>query len=215
MHRQRTAEIPEQLKQFAETYPETAEFVRNYPEEYDKIHVIDLTDEVKPGKIPILIQWDQRWGYEPYGDGWIGDSGCAPTSMAMILIGLTGNLDWNPKTVAEFSESQGWYLPGIGTSWELMTTGAEMLGLNVEEGEISENYIRENLSSETPMIASMYPGDFTTGGHILVLTGFDADDQLLLHDPNSPRHSIQPWNLKMVLPQIKHIWKYSAKKDTA
>ena len=201
--------IPEQLLQFAEKYPETQEFVQNYPEEYDKKHKINLKSEVTPGKIPLFLQWDKRWGYTPYGDGWIGDSGCGPTCMAMIVCGLTGDTKQNPLTIAGFCEEQGYYIPDVGTSWDLMTTGAEHFGIQGTETEITEQEILAQLSENHPMICSMSPGDFTKGGHFIVLTGITEDEMILVNDPNSRINSEKQWSLEVLIPQIKHIWYYT------
>lgn len=199
-------DIPPELLDFAERYPEAEDFVRAYPREHDKPHEIDLSGEAEG--IPLLLQWDKRWGYAPYGDGFIGNAGCGPTSLSMIVIGLTGNTDWHPQAIAEFSEKHGWYEEGVGTDWALFTEGAPLLGLLVEEGTISGDYIREHLSPETPMIASMRPGDFTKGGHLIVLRGLDADGRVLVNDPNSPERSERAWDMDVIVPQIKGLWRF-------
>lgn len=204
-----SAEIPEQLIDFAEKYPEAQEFVKNYPKEHDKSHKIDLTKEVRQGEIPLFLQWDKRWGYQPYGDGWIADSGCGPTCMAMVVCGLTGNPEWSPLKMAEFSENQGYYIPDVGTSWDLMTTGAELIGIHGTETEISEEMIYKILSEKKPMICSMSPGDFTTGGHFIVLTGIDKENHIIVNDPNSNNNSQKHWDIQVLIPQIKHIWYYT------
>lgn len=200
--------IPPELLAFAESYPQAADFVRNYPTEAGREHEIDISGELTGG-IPLFLQWDTRWGYEPYGDGWIGNNGCGPTSLSMVLAGLTGDPALHPKAIAAYAEAQGWYIPGTGTSWELLTTGAEHFGIHSEEGELTADYIRQNVSPETPLIASMRPGDFTTGGHLIVLTGIDESGKVTLHDPNSPANSAVHWDMDVLLPQIKKLWKYT------
>ena len=135
-------------------------------------------------------------------------TGCGPTSLSMVVCGLTGDTSWDPLAVAAFSEREGYYVPGEGTSWELMTTGAEALGVRAEAGTVSEEYLRNHLSAQTPMICSMYPGDFTTSGHFIVLTGFDADGNVTVNDPNSPKNSEMAWPLETLLPQIRAVWRY-------
>lgn len=202
-------EIPQELLDFAANYPEAAPFVQAYPQEHDKKHSVSLSDEVTKGCIPLFLQWDTRWGYQPYGDGWIGNAGCGPTSLSMVMVGLTGDTSYDPGTMANFSEMHGWYETGVGTSWDLFTEGAPLLGLSVEEGSISMDYIQNGLTPQTPMIASMRPGDFTKGGHLLVLRGLDAGGRVLLNDPNSPDRSSHAWELEVLLPQIKALWKFS------
>ena len=59
------------------------------------------------------------------------------------------------------------------------------------------------------MICSMYPGDFTTSGHFIVLTGIDGDGNLIVNDPNSRIKSETRWQMDTVLPQIRSLWSYS------
>lgn len=61
------------------------------------------------------------------------------------------------------------------------------LGLTSTEGTINNDYIRQNLTSSTPMICSMLPGDFTYSGHFIVLTGIDSEGRVVVNDPNSPK----------------------------
>lgn len=200
--------IPESLIEFAEKYPEAADFVNAYPKKKNINYTIDLTDEVEEGSIPLFIQWDERWGYRTYGSDCMGITGCGPTCLSMILYGLTGTTDWDPYSVALFSEEHGYYVWGEGSSWNLMTEGAELLGLQAAAGTVSAEYIQENLSASTPMIASMYPGDFTYTGHFIVLTGIDEDGNVTVNDPNSPSNSSKTWSLDTLVPQIRSLWIY-------
>lgn len=202
-----TVEIPQQLLDFAEKYPEAEAFVQNYPYEYNKHHHISLS--VKQGEIPLFLQWDKCWGYTPYGDGWIGDSGCGPTALSMVVCGLTGTTKWNPKEVASFAMENGWYIDGVGTSWSLMTDGAEQLGIHGKNIEISEDVILDQLAQGHPCICSMSPGDFTKGGHFIVLAGLDKNGQVIVNDSNSPHNSESCWDMERILPQIKQAWSFT------
>lgn len=202
------AQIPEALIEFGEKYPETAEFVKNYPKHKNTSYSTDVSAEIKQGNIPLFIQWDKRWGYRNYGSNLLALTGCGPTCMSMVVCGLTGNAKWNPYKVAKFSEEHGYYVDGQGTSWDFMTTGAELLGLTSAYGTISETYIREHLTPVTPIICSMYPGDFTYSGHFIVLTGVDANGDIILNDPNSKKNSQKHWQMDKLLPQIRSLWLY-------
>ena len=114
--------------------------------------------------------------------------------------------------MAQFSQKQGYYISGQGTSWDLMTAGAKKLGLTSTEGTINNDYIRQNLTSSTPMICSMLPGDFTYSGHFIVLTGIDSEGHVVVNDPNSPKNSEKHWDMDRLLPQIRHIWKFEVEK---
>ena len=58
------------------------------------------------------------------------------------------------------------------------------------------------------IICAMRPGDFTTAGHFLVLSGMKDDRQVIINDPNSRKNSEKAWRLSRVVPQIKNLWKY-------
>lgn len=62
-------------------------------------------------------------GYANYGDGLMALNGCGPTALSMVICGLTGDNTITPYTVAQYADSQGLYVDGVGTSWDLMRTG--------------------------------------------------------------------------------------------
>lgn len=204
-------EIPESLLTMEEKYPEAADFVKNYPrrKHYRKI---DISSEVQSARandeIPFFLQWDERWGYETYGSDFLAVTGCGPTCISMVVCGLTGDDSWNPLKVAEYSQEQGYYIPGEGTSWSLMTEGAQSLGLTAENIQVSAETIYATLQSGQPMICSMYPGDFTYTGHFIVLTGIDENGDITVHDPNSRVNTEKHWSMEEILPQIRQSWSY-------
>lgn len=200
--------IPDSLLELKEKYPETADFVDSYAEYQDTEFDMDISDEIVEGEIPLFIQWDKRWGYCMYGNDFFGVNGCGPTCLAMVVCGLTNDSEYNPYDIAMFSMSNDYYISGQGTSWNLMTEGARNLGLIVESGNITQWYIEHNLSSQSPMICSMEPGDFTYTGHFIVLTGIDEDGKIIVNDPNSYINSKKHWEISDLLPQIKSIWCY-------
>lgn len=200
---------PEFLRDFLDSTTEAAEFVFHYPENKDrKADAIDISGECREGEIPLFIQWDMRWGYETYGDELMALSGCGPTCLSMVYVGLTGDTTMNPKKMAEFSSQNGYYLDGIGTSWELMSSGAKDLGLSYVNPALSKNDIFAELDAGHPLICSMQPGDFTTTGHFIVIYGRKGEN-LLIHDPNSLFRSLKEWPYDQVESQIKNLWAYS------
>ena len=201
-------EYPDQLKELAEKNSETIDFVYDYPEMKDKKQTIDLSQEAKTDTVPLLLQWDERWGYETYGSDFLAVTGCGPTCLSMITCGLTGSETWNPLTVAQFSEKEGYYVPGEGTSWSLMTEGANNLGLTAENIPVTQENILAALRSGIPLICSMYPGDFTYTGHFIVLTGIDENGAITVNDPNSPANTKKHWSMSEILPQIRQSWGY-------
>lgn len=207
----RSAErIPESLLAFREKYPEAAQFVDDYPRAHNRHTAVDLSGEVTQGVVPLFIQWDERWGYEDYGGSFFATNGCGPTSLSMVVCALTGDASVTPLSVARYCEEQGYYTPGSGTSWQLMTQGAQHYGLSSEQGVVSCEYLTEQLSSGRVLIASMKPGDFTYTGHFLVLAGLDEAGRVRVNDSNSPLHSAVSWDVQTLVDQMKGVWSFEA-----
>lgn len=184
-----SGEYPESLLALAERNPETKQFVRDYPKNKDRQDEIDVSGEVKEGEIPLFLQWDERWGYQIYGDDFMAVTGCGPTCLSMVYCGLTGNADWNPLAVAKKADQKGYYVAGSGSSWSIMTDIAGELGLSASEISLSETSIRSELEAGHPIICIVGPGDFTNGGHFIVLTGVDDKGNFIIKDPNSKKNS--------------------------
>ena len=198
---------PEHLVEFMYSSPESVDFIYSSPEYKNKKQVIDLTEEYVRGEIPLLIQWDKRWGYEPYGDDILALSGCGPTCLSMVYTGLTGDLSMHPSAMGAFSEACGYYLEDVGTSWELMGEGARMLGLESDTIPVDRDCFYEELDAGHPLICSMSPGDFTDSGHFIVICGRKGN-RLTIHDPNSPERSSRAWSYDEIEDQIKNAWAY-------
>jgi len=169
---------------------------------YDDIDLSNLK-EYPPGtaNIPYFNQADKRWGYYDYGTtGTIASSGCGPTALAMVVAGLTGREDINPKSVADWSVANGYRAEGAGSYWSLMTDGGQNYGLQVETvSRMNPERIVQALSQGYPVIASMGRGHFTNGGHFIVLRGITDDGKILVYDPASVSRSQQEWDLSIIM----------------
>lgn len=191
--------------------PELLNFTLDYPKKKGtSSEWINLSGKYKPGSIPLLMQWDEDWGYAPYGNGIIGLDGCGPACLSMVLVGLTGKTDWNPEKVAQFSEQNG-YLDksSNSTRWTLMSEGAKNLGLKSSELPLSEDRMADELSAGHPIICILGPGDFTTDGHFIVLTSYSSGS-FTVHDPFSKARSAKQWSFNTLKPQIRNLWAYTA-----
>ena len=199
---------PEQLIELLQNNEETADFVFDYPEKKDTAPA-DTVGEVVQGQVPLLLQWDERWGYAFYADDMIAVNGCGPTAIAMVAAGLTGDNTVTPYKVAQFSAGNGYYAGDSGTSWTLMTDGAQQFGIYGEEMGLSEDEVFSALENGHPIICSMRPGDFTTTGHFIVLTGIE-DGKIQVNDPNSRVRSEKLWDYSRLEYQINNLWVYTA-----
>lgn len=199
---------PECLKALAEKNPEALDFVYAYPQNKDAHPSIDLTAEAGGTGVPYLLQWDTRWGYESYGDAMIADAGCGPTCLSMVALYLTKNAKWTPLAVARYAEEKGYRVDGAGSAWTLISEGCRGLGLRAEELPLSRGRMVASLDLGNPIIVCVGPGDFTTGGHYMVITGY-TDEGFTIHDPNSPEKSNQVWGYSVLEGQIRNLWAMS------
>ena len=196
---------PQELFDMLNKYPETIEFVLNYPYYKDQTFKIDNSHIDYVNSVPLYLQWDKRWGYTPYGGDMIANAGCGPTCLSMVATHLLQDPSLNPRAISRFSEDYGYCEPGFGSRWSLIYEGGEMLGLKVYEISCDEDGIIENLEAGNPIICLVGPGDFTYGGHFIVLTDY-IDGQIKINDPNSVKNSEKLWNFDDIKDQIDMLW---------
>lgn len=158
--------------------------------------------------IPLLMQWDQRWGYLAYGDNCIAINGCGPTCLSMVVCGLTRDNTITPYTIAQYAIKHDYYLNDIGTKWSLMTTGAKHFGLESQVISLDKNKMIHELNLSHPLICSMKPGDFTKSGHFIVISEY-KNGKFKVLDPNSKKRSQKLWTYKTLSHQINNIWSFS------
>ena len=156
-------------------------------------------------EVPLLIQWDPRWGYLSYGGNTVGFAGCGPTSLSMVALYLTHNPEYTPYYMCEFAIEHGYRIDGQGTDSRLMTEGAAMLGIDGRQFMLDENAIANELQQGHPFIFSMSTGDFTAHGHYIVVTGYE-DGYITVNDPNSHYRSSQKWKFTDIQNQISNLW---------
>lgn len=198
-------DYPEDLLELLEKNEEAYGFVTDYPNREAYLgKPIDLSGDYEAGKVPLLMQWDRRWGYDSYGDGIVGLAGCGPTCMTMAYVYLTGDLSMNPRAMAEYAYGQGYYTEA-GTSWSFFTEGAAGLGLSGRELPLGEAAMKQSLDEGRVIICSMRPGDFTTTGHFILLRGYDGKG-FFVNDPNSRKNSGRQWDFETLSGQIKGLW---------
>lgn len=202
---------PEKLLINLANNPEMIGFVADYKgntRDYDKA---ELTEKELQEEYPLFLQWDKRWGCLAYGDDSnVAISGCGPTTLAMAVVALTGNEEATPAAIAKFAMQEGFYMSGTGTMWSLMTEGAAAYGVHSEQINISQIEIKQHLDQGDIVICSVRQGDFTTGGHFILLYDYD-DEGFSINDPFSLYRSGQKWDYGKIRSQIKAVWALRAK----
>lgn len=202
-------DYPDQLLEALANNPEMADFAAHYLENKGIVTGEGLTESEKSQEYPLFLQWDPRWGYASYGDdSVVGLSGCGPTALSMILYYLTGDEKLTPDKIAAYSMREGYYISGTGTAWLLMEEAPPLYGVSVSQPEKNERVMRQALDRGELIICSMGPGDFTIGGHFVVVYGCTKEG-FLLNDPNCVARSRQTWSYNQIGGQIKHIWVFS------
>jgi len=131
-------------------------------------------------------QEDKRWANTPYTirndpKQTIGTSACGPTCLAMVTA------TWRDKTItppetAKWAVDRGYRTANSGTAWAYFRAAAEYYGIECKQvGSLDE--VKRALSLGALVIASMGPGDFTGGGHYILLVGINGR-MIEVHDPN-------------------------------
>ena len=197
----------DEILEFLLEDPDRMDFVLHYPqrEDYGKAPAeldVDLSE------VPYLCQWDLQWGYTTYGDAYFYQTGCAPTCLSMIFSYLLHDSSLTPSNLAAYAQENNLYVAGTGTDWNFLTQAADQYGIKVEKIAVSSASIEETLSNGKIIVSSMLPGDFTSVGHFIVLTGLQ-DGKAVVHDPNSPSRSEKLWDLDTITSQTQGLWAYS------
>ena len=196
-------EYPQSLIELMERNPETAGFVLNYP--FRQEENIDMSEFDRREGVPLMMQWDTRWGYMKYGSDVVGLTGCGPVCLAMAGYYVTGDEKFSPDKMVEFSLANGYCSYGNGTSWTLISEGGVKLGLDVTEIPLVKKRIMDNLEAGNPIICAMGPGDFTSSGHYIVLVG-EEDGKIRVNDPNSRANSEKRWTYEEMEGQFRNLW---------
>ena len=199
------SDYPESLIALLERNPETEEFVLNYPLSDRAVMAPDSAEYVDTGSVPLFLQWDPRWGYMKYGSDMAAITGCGPVCLSMAACYLTGDAQFVPDKMIRFAADNGYYVKGSGSSWTLISEGGPALGFDVTELPLDENTIRKHLEAGYPVICVLGPGDFTTSGHFIVLTGWE-NGAFRVNDPNSLANSAKLWDYSRIASQIRNLW---------
>ena len=167
------------------------------------------------GVLPLYLQWDERWGNLPYAGNTIGKAGCGPTTMAMVVTGLMGNLapfDTNndgvadPGEMANWSTKNGHACNGGGSYNTLISSAASAAGLSCKE-TYDFNEVYNALQNGKVVVYNVAPNTLLPSGHhFLVLTGVDSEGKIKLNDPNSNVNQTKSFEVKDIRDIAKVYW---------
>ncbi len=203
----------------AEGNPNVIHFLYEYGHDVSSPETFTYTDEERQkllpllgedvtGLVPLLMQWDWRWGYFWYGGGPAGLTACAPTCMTMIGLGLTGDETITPRSMCEHAINSGYWVDGQGTSWDLV--GNAFPGKSIIANSISpdEYTITAELNAGHPVLINVGVGKFSAVGHFMVLAGIMDDGTFILNDPNNLENCSKTWAWSDLAPEVMAAWSY-------
>lgn len=198
--------LPEILQDSVGKYPETKDEILKFSTWKSDPKNYDITGVYEKGDIPRFIQWDSRWGFEPIGDSYMAHSACGPVVLSSTYIHFTGDTSMNPVEMSRWAENQGYYINGFGTSGYIFEKGAKDLGLSSYAIPFEMESIKNSLDAGDILVLHVTEGYFTTGGHYIMLIGYDEDDKLIIHDVNSPNNSQKKWDYDKIADQVTTVW---------
>ena len=117
---------PEELLEMLSRNNDMLDYVYKYKENKGKVFANDI-GKIERNTVPLLFQYDERWGYGMYGDEVLAINGCGPTSVAMVIASLTGRNIITPYDVASYAYENGYYKNG--TRWNFFTEGVRNYGI--------------------------------------------------------------------------------------
>lgn len=197
---------PDELIDLLARNPETEDYVLSYPKYKNKS--VSNPNNNGGGEVPLYMQWDKRWGYKKYSGQVAGLTGCGPTCLSMAAVYLTQNLEFSPAYMMDMAQKNGYTRRGNGSSWKLISEGAEKIGLVSTELPLDKTRIISALKKCHPVIIVVGPGDFTSTGHFLIIREY-KNGKFLINDPNSYENSNKEWDYERIKGQIRNLWEIS------
>lgn len=168
------------------------------------------------------LQTDKRWKDKPYqvkGEkATIGGSGCGPTAAAMLIETLTGRA-LTPVDACKWSVDHGYKALNAGTyygyfapqfaafgikCWQLSWTNA----YHNPKSKVHDQAL-EYLKQGYYLIALMKKGNWTSGGHFIVV--WWADGKIRINDPASTRDRRVNGNINTFRNEAAYYWVVDAR----
>ena len=133
----------------------------------------------------------------------VKSSGCGATCVAMASQYYNGeNEAFSPPELFTWAYKTGLYV-GSGMDKNGMQALAEHCGLKSEWTDSTQEVLNA-FRKKRLVIGYMGKGEFTKGGHFILLRGVNKDGLVLVNDPNSEERSATPYALEFLYDQLKY-----------
>ncbi len=137
------------------------------------------------GEVVHYLQTDPKWTNVGYAGSNIGEVGCGPTSMAIILASLVDKNITPPDVAAVAGQqsggtsSHGDLIKGVNQKWGLsISTTPLTMQEAIEFVKAGKGYVW--MGGTAP---EKQKGPFTTGGHMVAMVGVNSDGSVIIADP--------------------------------
>lgn len=164
--------------------------------------------------VPLILQTDEKWADAPYGTGdgenTMAQNGCAIASLSMVLSYWQGR-DVPPKEILDWAQNN-YYVADSGTAWTIFPAFGAQFGLVCQDLGNNLSSAQSYLNQGIPVICSVTAGDFTDGGHIMVLRDW-TDAGIRVNDPNDDaqkNHYQNTYDPAVIAGQAINYWVYTA-----
>ena len=181
------------------------------------------------------VQTDRTWVNQAYAvkgeSATVGGSGCGPTAMAMVLA-TWADPKVTPGTECAWALAHGYKALNHGTFYGYFAPAAARYGLVCTQinyaslyGNAASSYhtqVKKALAAGDMVIACMGPGNWTRGGHFVLVWDLREDlDIVYINDPASTLTRRTRGSWKLFKSQVKYYFivkkpaKAPAKKEVA
>ncbi|MEG1745451.1 MAG: papain-like cysteine protease family protein [Raoultibacter sp.] len=201
-------EVQQKILKLALKEPAALPFVTGFPDSYPATAGQPYTDALTKGTIPLLQQWDPRWGYVQYSSAPFGLTGCCPTAFSMVYMGLTGKADMTPAAMGELASNNGYMDEFKGTDGRFLLDESASLGLSCNTVPLDAGSLRLCLQAGEIVICNVGPGDFTDDGHFFVIVGLNEDGSAKINDPYSKVRSEKSWDIDVLTRQTIALYSF-------
>lgn len=156
----------------------------------------------------VYDQCDPAWGNKSYSSSTICASGCGPAAMAMVISTFLDRRV-TPLETSNYAASQGMYIPGTGSSWQVTPVLAEKYGLKAKTLPDSIDAINRELRSGALIVTSgAGPVPFTSAGHFIVIRAVTDDGKWMVGDSAHTAANNQEWDPQEIFSNMRrgNVW---------
>lgn len=163
--------------------------------EYNLINeeTLNIKTSFKGGIIDVPKIYMKDWNvpFPNYPSQNVSTTGCGFVAAAMIVSYFTGT-DVTPKDIVDWGYK---HYNGKGANGDLFVEIAEHWNFGTVTQTNDYDKVVDALKSGYPVVSLQHTGQFTKGGHYIVLTGIDEDGRAHVNDPASEERTEKTWDL--------------------